>query len=122
VDAGRATAALAAGPDQYALTTQALLDGETTIARVVNRDGGFDVLDARGYEAQDVRLAFVGEVVRRHPDIESFADLPEGHAAVAGLDDVWTTNQLTRADGDASDLARERARQRPRCPTGERPG
>ena len=101
------------GPDQYALTTNAVLHGANTVARVVNHDGGFDVLDARGYEAEDLCLAFLGELVRGHPDMRSFADLSEDRAAIVGSDKTWTTTPLSTSDRDASDLARERARQRP---------
>jgi hypothetical protein len=99
------------GPDQYALTTNAVLHGANTVARVVNHDGGFDVLDARGYEAEDLCLAFLGELVRGHPDMRSFADLSEDRAAIVGSDETWTTTPLSTSDRDASDLARERARQ-----------
>jgi hypothetical protein len=99
------------GPDQYALTTNAVLHGANSVARVVNHDGGFDVLDARGYEAEDLRLAFLGELVRRDPDLRSFADLAEGTAAIVGSDETWTMTPLSTSDRDASDQARERARQ-----------
>jgi hypothetical protein len=100
-----------AGPDQYALTTRAVLSGVNTVAQVINHDGGFDVLDTRGYEADDLCLAYLGEIVRRHPDIRLFADLSDGTAATAATDDTWTASPLTPADRDASDLARERARE-----------
>jgi hypothetical protein len=100
------------GPDQYALTSRALLELDNhRVVRLVNHDGGLDVLDARGYQAEDVCLAFLGDIVRRYREIGSLADLPDDSAATIGADGTWTIAKLTRADRDASDQARDRARE-----------
>jgi hypothetical protein len=70
-----------ASPDDWALTTRQVLDGDRPVACVAHLQRCFDVLDARGYDADDLCLAFLGELVQRHPHLASCADLPDGHVA-----------------------------------------
>jgi hypothetical protein len=99
----------AGGPDQYVLTTGALLARDRPVARVVHHDAAFDVLDERDYAADDLCLAFLGDVVRLHPRLRAVADLADGHAARAGDDGSWTTVELTADERRASSAARATA-------------
>jgi hypothetical protein len=97
------------GPDTYTLTSRGLLEGSRPVTRIVHHDGRFDVLDERGYRADDLCWGFLGELVRRHSDLVSFADLAEGQAATLGPDSIWTTADLTPEDHEMSTSARETA-------------
>jgi hypothetical protein len=97
------------GADTYALTSSALLEGSRPLTRIVYHDGRFDVLDERGYDADDLCWGFLGELVRRHPDLASFADLTDGQAAALGPDSIWTTTDLTPEDHEMSTSARDTA-------------
>ena len=99
------------GPDQYALTTRAVLDGTRTPARIVHHDG-LDILDDRGYAADDLCLAFLGDIVRPHPGVRAMAGLRDGQVAVAGPGGMWSVDELSADEGIASESAREAARNR----------
>ncbi|WP_344884692.1 DUF4262 domain-containing protein [Allokutzneria multivorans] len=75
----------ASGPDVWALTTRSVLNGVAP-TWVLNESGCFDVLDSRGYDADDLCLAYLGDLVLRHPDLLARADLDEGSAAGAAND------------------------------------
>ncbi|WP_176984989.1 DUF4262 domain-containing protein [Asanoa ishikariensis] len=86
---------LPAEPDSWALSTRSLLAGETSPALVAFDDGTFDVLDARGYAADDLCLAYLGHTVERHPSLSAFADLPAGHVATLAKDGAWQRASLS---------------------------
>ncbi|GLZ29407.1 hypothetical protein Lesp02_15970 [Lentzea sp. NBRC 105346] len=69
------------GPDSWTLTSQAVVDGRRSPVWVLHDEGAFDVLDERGYGADDLCLAFLGDLVNRHPGLRLCAALPDGHAA-----------------------------------------
>ncbi|WP_162184942.1 DUF4262 domain-containing protein [Allokutzneria albata] len=85
----------ASGPDVWALTTRAVLGGATP-TWVLNEAGCFDVLDDRRYDADDLCLAYLGELVIRHPGLVARADLADGHSAAAG--NAWQSVKLTSDD------------------------
>jgi hypothetical protein len=72
------------GPDSWALTTRQVLDGERPVALIARLDGAYDVLDERGYDADDFCLAFLGELVRRQPSLVDCADLADGEVGTIG--------------------------------------
>jgi hypothetical protein len=87
------------GPDSWILTTRGVLAGANPVTRVVRDQGNYDVLDERGYDADDLCLAFLGDVVKRHPRVVSCASLPDGQVATFdGGDDTWTASHVDRAD------------------------
>ncbi|MEV0716167.1 DUF4262 domain-containing protein [Asanoa sp. NPDC050611] len=96
---------LPAEPDSWALTTRALLAGETSPALVVFDEGAFDVLDARGYAADDLCLGYLGHAVERHPALTAFADLPDGHVATLAPDGAWQREPLSAPQRTASTAA-----------------
>ncbi|RKR88174.1 uncharacterized protein DUF4262 [Micromonospora pisi] len=100
------------GPDSLALTTAAVLDGERPIARVSLDDGAYDVLDERGYDADDLCLAFLGDLVVRYPQVTAAADLGEGQVAISGDDQVWLRAGQSPSDSRASQRAWESAQPR----------
>ncbi len=69
------------GPDARTLTTQRILDSRLPIAQVVFDEGCYDVLDERGYDADDLHVVFLGDLVKRHSTLGSFATLADGHVA-----------------------------------------
>ena len=93
-----------AGPDDWVLTTRALLEGSRSVATVAYDQGSFDVLDDRGHAAEDLCLAFLGDVVRRHPQVRACADLADGQVATAE-DSGWTRSHITAADRRTSKRA-----------------
>lgn len=86
------------GPDSWALTTRAVAAGTRPIAQVVRDECGYDVLDERGYRADDLCLAFLGELVQRHPHLAGFADLADGQVAVLDTDQAWSLSPLSGRD------------------------
>jgi hypothetical protein len=86
------------GPDSWALTTRAVVHGDRPISRVACDEGSYDVLDERGYRADDLCLAFLGELVQRHPNVVACADLPNGQVAVVGPDGAWSQSKLSGRD------------------------
>jgi hypothetical protein len=93
------------GPDAWALTSRAVLDGSRPVATVAYDQGSYDILDERGFAAEDLRLAFLGDVVRRHPHISECADLIDGQVATAGTGGGWTRAHVTAADRRTSKRA-----------------
>lgn len=89
------------GPDSWALTTAAIVDGTRKPLWVLHDESVYDVLDERRYEADDLRLAYLGEIVRQHPHLEDCASVPDGHTATR--QDRWTT-------APAGDLDRHRSK------------
>ncbi|WCN83659.1 DUF4262 domain-containing protein [Micromonospora sp. LH3U1] len=85
-----------AGPDSWALTTRAVATGARPIARVVRDEGGYDVLDERGYQADDICLAFLGALVQCHPHLTGCADLADGQVAALDADQSWSRSPLSR--------------------------
>ncbi|MBB4956817.1 DUF4262 domain-containing protein [Micromonospora polyrhachis] len=71
------------GPDADALTTRSILDSRLPIARLVYDEGCYDVLDERGYGADDLCLAYLGDLVKCHPMLGPLATLADGHTAFA---------------------------------------
>jgi hypothetical protein len=93
------------GPDAWALTTRAVLDGSRPVASVAYDQGSYDVLDERGHAAEDLCLGFLGEIVRRHPRVRDCADLAEGQVATLGADAAWTHSHVTATDRRTSKRA-----------------
>ncbi len=108
------------GPDSWVLTTRGVLEGSRPVATVAFDQGSFDVLDDRGLAADDLCLAFLGDVVRQHPQVRECADLVDGQVATspaAGASDVngpnghvrtasgWTRAYVTPADRRTSKRA-----------------
>jgi hypothetical protein len=89
------------GPDSNALTTQRVLDGRGDVARVVFDEDCYDVLDERGYDADDLRVAYLGDLLKRHPHLERFAGVPQGHAVLAD----GSTFPLSESDRAESERA-----------------
>lgn len=100
------------GPDSWTLTTTAVLDGARPITRVSLDDGAYDVLDERGYDADDLCLAYLGDLVVRHPHLAACADLGEGQLAVTGDDLVWIRAQLAEHERQQSGRAWQGAQPR----------
>ncbi|GIF75811.1 DUF4262 domain-containing protein [Asanoa siamensis] len=96
---------LPAEPDSWSLTTRALLAGETTPTLVAFDEGAFDVLDARGYEADDLCLGYLGHAVERHPSLSALADLPAGEVATLTADGAWQRAPLSTPQRTASTAA-----------------
>ena len=95
----------ATGPDSWVLTTRAVLSGARPVAHVSFDQGSYDVLDERGHDADDLCLGFLGDIVRRHPQVRACADLVEGQVADLGTDSHWTRSYLTAADRRTSKRA-----------------
>jgi hypothetical protein len=101
VDGWRLVAELSDGfpfdaePDAPALTTAAVRDGHRPVASVVRDEGAFDVLDDRGYRADDLCLAFLGSLVQRHPGLVRCADVADGQVAAVGADGGWSRSALS---------------------------
>jgi hypothetical protein len=93
------------GPDAWALTTRSVLQGSRSVASVAYDQGSYDVLDERGHAAEDLCLAFLGELSRRHPQLRECADLADGQVATASTDKGWTRAYLTPGDRRASKRA-----------------
>jgi hypothetical protein len=94
-----------AGPDAWALTTHSVLSGSRPVASVAHDQGSYDVLDDRGHGAEDLCLAFLGDLVRRHPQLRECADLADGQVATANTDAGWSRAFLTPGDRRASKRA-----------------
>jgi hypothetical protein len=94
-----------AGPDAWALTTRAVLAGQRPVATVTYDQGSYDVLDERGFGAEDLCLAFLGDVVRRHPQVRECADLMDGQVATARTGGGWTRAHVTAVDRRTSKRA-----------------
>lgn len=96
------------GPDAWALTTRSVLDGSRPVTTVAYDQGGYDVLDERGYDADDLCLAFLGDLVHRHDELKEFCDLKDGQMATASIGDDgrtiagWTRAYLKAPDRRAS--------------------
>jgi len=99
-------------PRLDALTSRGLLEGSRSVTRIVHHQGRYDVLDERGYSADDLCWGPLPALVGR-PDMMSFAaqfaGMPDGQAAVLGPDSLWTTVDLTPGDQQASITARQAA-------------
>lgn len=99
------------GPDAWALTTRSVLAGERPVVTVAYDQGSYDVLDERGHAAEDLCLAFLGDLVRRYPQLRECADLADGQVATAGSSGEdrtiagWTRAHVTPADRKASKRA-----------------
>jgi hypothetical protein len=86
---------LQAEPDSWALTTRSVLSGSVSPSLVVYDEDGYDVLDARGHAAPDLCLAYLGELVLRHPSLRGLAGLPDGSVAIPASDGGWARSPLT---------------------------
>jgi hypothetical protein len=99
-------------PRLDALTSRGVLQGHQPVTRIVHHQGRYDVLDERGYRADDPCWGPLPALVGR-PEVMSlagqFAGMPDGQAAVLGPDGQWTTVDLTPEDQQASITAREAA-------------
>jgi hypothetical protein len=91
------------GPDAWVLTTRSVLDGSREVATVAYDQGSYDILDERGHAAEDLCLAFLGDVVRRHPRLSECADLTEGQTV--STSDRRTVAHITAADRRTSKRA-----------------
>jgi hypothetical protein len=95
----------AVGPDAWVLTSRAVLEGLRNVATVAFDQGSFDLLDDRGHGADDLCLAFLGDVVRRHPAVAACADLADGQVATVDESGHWTRAFVTPANRRASKRA-----------------
>jgi len=93
------------GPDAWALTTRAVLSGSRPVVTVAYDQGSYDVLDDRGHAAEDLCLAFLGDIVRHHPGLRDCADMEEGQVATARTGAGWTRAHVTAADRRTSKRA-----------------
>jgi len=96
---------LPAEADSWALTTRSIVDGAVTPAAVLYDEGACDVLDARGYDADDLCLALLGDLVLAHPTLRAVGDLRGGAIAVRDGDGTWSSSAASerlRAAGAAA--------------------
>ena len=78
----------------------------------MHHQGRYDVLDERGYSADDLCWGPLPALLGRADTMSiaaQFAGMPDGQAAVLGPDGRWTTVDLTPEDQQASTRARETA-------------
>jgi len=98
-------------PDAWVLTTRSVLNGSRPVATVAYDQGSYDVLDDRGHGADDLCLAFLGDLVRQHPQLRECANLVEGQVATASTGgdgrtvSGWTRGYLNAADRRTSKRA-----------------
>ncbi|WP_018686466.1 DUF4262 domain-containing protein [Actinokineospora enzanensis] len=93
-----------ASPDSWTLTTQSIMDGKRTPVLLVREERAYDVLDERGYDADDLVLAYLGEVVRAHPVLAGAGDVADG--AAAALDgDAWVGRERSEDERAAAEKA-----------------
>jgi hypothetical protein len=97
------------GPDAWTLTSRAVLAGWRQPAWVLHDEGAFDVLDDRGYDADDLCLAYLGDLVIKHSDLAACADLPERHVASRTEAGTWTRVQQSENDQRRSQKSWETA-------------
>jgi Domain of unknown function (DUF4262) len=90
------------GPDSWVLTTMGILDGHATVEKVVRDQAGYDVLDGHGYGADDLCLAFLGDVVRSQPHLNDCADLVDGQTATRSADGGWERSYIAKDERRAS--------------------
>ncbi|WP_253885241.1 DUF4262 domain-containing protein [Actinokineospora diospyrosa] len=76
-------------PDVWALTSKSIVDGDRAPVWLARSEGLYDVLDERGYGADDLALAYLGDITTRHPVLYKAADLPDD-AAVVVHEGIWT--------------------------------
>jgi Domain of unknown function (DUF4262) len=95
-------------PRLDALTSRGLLEGIRPVTRIVHLQGRYDVLDERGYSADDLCWGLL-PALPLPPETMSFAGMPDGQAAVLSPDSRWTIADLTPQDQQASIRAREAA-------------
>ncbi len=99
---------LPAQPDSWTLTTRSLLAGTTEPTLVTHDDGAFDILDARGYTADDLCLGYLGQALERHPTLRQLADLPPGSTATLEPDGSWRRAPLSEDQRTTSSTAWQR--------------
>jgi hypothetical protein len=87
------------------------------VTRVVRDAGSYDVLDQRGYKADDLCLAFLGQLTRIHPAITALTDLPDGSQAMRDHDATWDHSVLGWRDRRASRRAWRRTEPDPQTNT-----
>ncbi|GLZ36875.1 hypothetical protein Acsp05_05000 [Actinokineospora sp. NBRC 105648] len=95
---------LPAAPDSYALTTRSVLAGGQEPAWIGFDDSVFDVLDERGHAADDLCLAFLGELVVRYPGLRDCDVMEEGQALVRE-NGGWVSTDITADERAASERA-----------------
>lgn len=94
--------AFRAGPDSWVLTTLGLIEGRSEVAQVVRDEAAYDILDESGYLADDLCLAFLGDVVQRHPQLAAeCADLIDGQTATRD-GQRWVRSFIAKDDRRAS--------------------
>jgi hypothetical protein len=76
------------GPDARVLTTRSVAQGRRPIARVACEQGCYDVLDDRGYAADDLCVMYLGHLFQQRPEIAAYAELPDGHDSDGPLTEV----------------------------------
>lgn len=85
-------------PVASVLTTKAILNGGQSPQRIVHDQQVFEILDERGYDADDLCLAYLGELVAKFPEVMECADLDEGQSANKGDNGRWVRSpQSNRA-------------------------
>lgn len=97
--------------DSWALTTRSVLDGSRAPALVLFDEDVFDILDDRGYDADDLCTTYVGTLVRRHPVLRRFRDLAAGTVATLEPDGTWLRSSATERQSAASVTGWERGQE-----------
>ncbi|MCP2304745.1 DUF4262 domain-containing protein [Actinokineospora globicatena] len=94
-------------PDALALTSRSIVDGARSPVLVARGEGLYDVLDERGYQAEDLTLAHLGDITTRHPGLTGAAYLGDDEAALVA-DGTWTRVPRTPEQLEASVTAWQR--------------
>lgn len=93
---------LSGGPDQEVLTTRSVAQGERQAVAIVNDGEELDVLDERGYQADDFMLAYIGNLVAAHPHLLSYDDTRTEQRGTYGTHGSWSYRPLAVPDRKAS--------------------
>lgn len=88
-------------PDVWALTSRSIVEGSRSPVWLARGEGLYDVLDERGYGADDLALAYLGDITTRHPVLYGAADLADD-AAVVVHEGTWTPVERGQEHLDAS--------------------
>jgi len=89
---------LKCGPDCEVLTTRSVLAGNRKVSSVVNDGEGLDILDERGYDADDFIFAYIGNLVDSNPQLKALDDSREAQRAVIGTDGQWSYRHVSAHD------------------------
>ena len=88
---------LECGPDCEVLTTRSVLTGTRKVATVVNEEG-LDLLDERGYSADDFIFAYIGDLIDDNPQLNDLDDSRKAQRAVIGTNGQWSYRHVSAHD------------------------